>query len=139
MDQQNKQIGKTKNVGWQFGLRKTFALSQEYAWEFMFSAQGLRIWLGELEQELEIKKPFKTKNGIEGLVRVFTPYSHIRMNWKKQNWENLSTVQVRVLGDNKKATLSFHQEKLLDNKQREEMKTYWNEKMTEIEKALRKG
>ena len=139
MERRNKQIGKTKDVGWQFGLRKTLSLSQESVWDFMFSEQGLKIWLGELEQELEVKKHYKTKSGIDGLIRVFKPYFHIRMNWKKQNWDNLSTLQVRVMGDNKKATISFHQEKLLDNKQREEMKAYWNEKITEIEKVLMDG
>ncbi|WP_439489952.1 SRPBCC domain-containing protein [Algoriphagus sp.] len=139
MERRNKQIGKTKDVGWQFGLRKTLPLSQESVWDFMFSEQGLKIWLGELEQDLEVKKHYKTKSGIDGLIRVLKPYSHIRMNWKKQNWDNLSTLQVRVMGDNRKATISFHQEKLLDNKQREEMKTYWNEKMTKIEKALIDG
>lgn len=132
MEGQNKQIGKTKDVGWQFGLRKTFPLSQEYVWDFMFSEQGLKIWLGKLDTELEIKKTYKTKNGISGFVRVFKPYSHIRMNWKKQNWDNLSTVQVRVIGNNEKSTVSFHQEKLLNNEQREEMKVYWNEVMNKI-------
>jgi len=102
----------------------------------LFSDKGLKIWLGELEGELEIKQAYKTKEGIKGFVRVFKPYSHIRMKWKKQNWENISTVQVRVMGDHEKAKVSFHQEKLLDNDQREEMKLYWNKKMTEIEKML---
>jgi len=136
MKRQEKPVGLTKDVGWQFGLRKTFPYSQEYLWDFMFSGKGLKIWLGELKEELEIKKAYKTKDGIEGLVRVFKPYSHIRMNWKRRNWKNTSTVQVRVIGNQEKATISFHQEKLLDNKQREGMKLYWNKKMTEIEKAI---
>ena len=43
----------------------------------MFSEKGLKIWLGEFDEELEIKKPYKSKEGIEGFVRVFKPYSHI--------------------------------------------------------------
>ena len=136
MKTQKKTIGLTKDVGWQFGLRKTLPYSQAYLWDFMFSEKGLKIWLGEFDEELEIKKPFKTKAGIEGFVRVFKPYSHIRLNWKKKNWENLSTVQVRVMGNQEKATISFHQEKLSDNLQREEMKKYWNEKMVKIEKVI---
>ena len=136
MKTQKKTIGLTKDVGWQFGLRKTLPYSQGYLWDFMFSEKGLKIWLGEFDEELEIKKPFKTKEGIEGFVRVFKPYSHIRLNWKKKNWQNLSTVQVRVMGNQEKATIIFHQEKLSDNPQREEMKKYWNEKMVTIEKVL---
>lgn len=136
MKTQKKNIGLTKDVGWQFGLRKTFPYAQQYLWDFMFSNKGLKIWLGNLNEKLEIKKSFKTKEGIEGVVRIFTPYSHIRMNWKKKDWENTSTVQVRVIGNHEKATISFYQEKLLDNNQREKMKLYWNKKMTEIENML---
>jgi hypothetical protein len=136
MERQQKPVGLTKDVGWEFGLRRTFLFSQEYLWDFMFSDKGLKIWLGELKEELEIKKNYHTKEGIEGFVRVFTPYSHIRIDWKKKNWENLSRVQLRVMGNYEKATISFLQEKLVDNDQREEMRLYWNEIMTEIEKAL---
>ena len=128
----SKQVGQTKDVGFQFGLRKTFPISATEVWDFMFSGKGLDIWLGKLENELELKQPFVTKEGIEGLVRVWKPYSHIRVNWKKPDWENLSTVQVRVMGNDQKATISFHQEKLLDAAQREEVKAYWNGKMGEI-------
>jgi uncharacterized protein YndB with AHSA1/START domain len=102
----------------------------------MFSEKGLQLWLGKLEGELEIKKVYKTKDGIEGLVRVFTPNSHIRMTWKKKNWGNISTVQVRVIGNSEKATIIFHQEKLIDENQRKEMKSYWNIIMIEMEKAI---
>lgn len=138
MNMQEKQIGLTKDVGWQFGLRKTFAYSQKSLWDFMFSDKGLTIWLGELNDELEVKKQYNTHDGIEGQVRVLTPYSHIRMDWKRKGWENVSRLQVRVIGDEKKATISFHQEKLLSSDQREEMSVYWNEKMRKIEETLQK-
>lgn len=137
MKTQEKPVGLTKDVGWQFGLRKTFPYSQEYLWDFMFSNKGLKIWIGELKKGLETKKTYSTREGIEGLVNVFKPYSHIRMDWKKKNWENMSTVQVRIIGSHEKSTISFHQEKLLDNDQREEMKAYWNKKMTEIAKVIK--
>lgn len=136
MKRQEKPVGLTKDVGWQFGIRKTFPYSQKYLVDFMFSDKGLKIWLGELKEELEIQKTYNTKEGIEGFVRVFTPHSHIRLNWKKKNWENMSTVQVRVIGNQEKATISVHQEKLLDNDQREEMKGYWRRKMAEIDNAI---
>jgi len=136
MTKQPKIIGLTKDAGWQFGLRKTFPYAQQYMWDFMFSDKGLTIWLGKPDEELEIGKEYKTEEGIEGKVRILTPYSHIRMEWKKPGWENTSTVQVRVIGDQQKATISFHQEKLADEAQREEMKEYWNSKMKEIETEL---
>ena len=132
-----KPVGKTKDVGFQFGLQKTFPISEKEAWDFMFSDSGLKIWLGNLETALSLKENFKTKNGIEGFVRVFKPYSHIRMNWKKKEWDTTSTVQVRVIGkETSKSIIRFHQEKLTGPGQRVEMEAYWNEKMGEITKEI---
>jgi len=135
------QIGKTKDVGFQFGIRKTIPVSTEKVWDFLFSENGLKIWLGKLKSELELKKDFETENEIKGLVRVFKPNSHIRLNWKPKTWENISTVQIQVIGNENKATIAIHQEKLLNSEQRIEMKKYWTEIMekltTEINKASR--
>lgn len=98
----------------------------------MLSENGLKFWLGDLENELEINKDYRTKNGIIGLVRVFEPNSHIRLNWKKKNWENMSTVQVRVIGTQEKSTIAIHQERLLNPEQRAGMKEYWAEIMNNI-------
>ena len=136
MNTPEKPVGLTRDAGWQFGLRKTFPFSQKYLWDFLFSDQGLKLWLGELEQALSTEHPYRTQQGVEGRVRAFNPYSHIRMTWKKKEWQNFSTVQVRVMGSNEKAVISFHQEKMADSTQREEMKEYWNQKMKEIEAAL---
>jgi len=76
------QLGKTKDVGFQFGIRKTFSVSCEKVWDFLFSENGLKIWLGKLKNVLEIKKEYETENGVTGLVRVFKANSHIRLNWK---------------------------------------------------------
>lgn len=127
-----KQIGKTKDVGFQFGIRKTYPLSSNDMWDFLFSEKGLELWLGKLQTELELKKEFKTEKGIIGYVRVFKPNSHIRINWQKMNWTNLSTVQLRVIGNKERTTVSFHQEKLVDSEQREEMKAYWNQVVNKI-------
>ena len=132
------QVGKTKDVGFQYGIRKTFPVSSEKAWDFLFSKNGLNIWLGQLKNELEIKKEYETENGIAGLVRVFKANSHIRLNWKLKNWKNMSTVQIRVIENTGKATIAIHQEKLLNIEQRAEMKEYWNEIMKEIATEFKK-
>lgn len=134
-----KQVGQTKDVGFQFGLRKTFPVSSEEMWNFLFSEKGLKIWLGKLKTEFELKKHYETENGITGFVRVFNPYSHIRINWKKKDWNNLSTVQIRVLNNKEKSTFSIHQEKLLDAEQRAEMKEYWNVIMNKVTNELNKS
>ena len=133
-----KPIGKTKDTGCQFGIRKTYRLSSDDMWHFLFSEKGLRIWLGRIDGALELKKEFKTEKGVSGLVRVFKPNSHIRINWQKKNWTNISIVQLRVIGNKEKTTISFHQEKLVGSEQREEMKIYWNKVVHEISKEIEK-
>lgn len=125
-------VGKTKDVGFQFGIRKTVSVSTEKVWDFLFSENGLKIWMGKLKNELEIKKEYETENGITGLVRVFKTNSHIRLNWKPKHWENKSTIQIRVIGNQEKTTIAIHQEKLLNFEQRMEMKEYWTKIMNEI-------
>lgn len=117
--------GQTKDIGFQFGIRKTIPVSTEKVWDFLFSENGLKLWLGNLKNELELKKEFETQNKITGFVRIFKQYSHIRLNWKLKAWKNMSTVQIRVIGNENKTTIAIHQEKLLNTEQRNEMKEYW--------------
>ena len=119
--------GKTRESGFQFGIRRTMNVSPEVAWNFLLSSGGITIWLGE---NIEIPPPgipFKTSKGIHGKLRLISDGSHLRMDWKKQSWNNTSLLQVRIIGRGKKTTIAFHQDKLLDEHQRAEMKDYWNE------------
>lgn len=128
-----KETGLTK-VGWfQFGVRKTFKISLSAAWDFLLSPQGVEIWLGSLKgKDLEQNEPFKTEEGIEGKITVLKPHSHIRMAWKRRGWSNTSIVQVRVIEAKTGTTISFHQEKLLNKKQREEVQKYWDKVVEEF-------
>ncbi len=128
-----KSIGLTKDVGFQFGIRKTFVISTEQAWSFLFSDVGMAVWLGELETgNLTLKSNFKTKEGITGMIRVIHPGSHFRMSWKKPEWSNTSTLQIRILPAKNGTTISIHQEKLLDENQRKEMKDRWEAVMNKL-------
>jgi uncharacterized protein YndB with AHSA1/START domain len=127
-----KQIGKTKDVGFQFGIRKTIPVSSEKVWEFLFSEKGLKIWLGNLKSELKLNTQFETENGVNGLFRVLKPNSHFRMRWKPKHWKNRSTVQIRVIPNTEKTTIAIHQENLLDYEQREEMRKYWGLVMNQL-------
>lgn len=131
-----KPVGLTRDAGWQFGLRKTFPYPKEAVWNFLFSEEGLQIWLGKTEKPPEINQTYRTREGIEGQVRVFVSDSHIRLTWKPKAWANGSALQLRVTGDDKKSTIVFHHDKLADADQREEVQAYWNEKMEAIGHSL---
>ena len=135
--EKTKLVGQTKDNGFQIGVRKSYPVSVDTAWSFLFSEAGLSTWLGEINLEhLELNKPYKTKEGIEGKVSVFKPNSHIRLTWKPKHWTNTSALQIRVLPSKDKSTISFHQDKLLDSKQRNEMKKYWDTVIEKIENKI---
>jgi uncharacterized protein YndB with AHSA1/START domain len=124
---QKKEIGMTNDVGFEVGVRKTLNSYVEYVWKSITSKEGIRIWLGEIKSgNFDLDQIFKTKDGIEGKLTVFKPFSHVRLSWKKPGWNNISTLQLRTIKAKNGVTLSFHQEKLLDGGQREAMKTHWN-------------
>lgn len=135
-----KVAGQTKDVGFIIGVRKTIPLPPEEVWDFLFSAKGLTLWLGKVNKPFtDAGQSYKTRDGIEGTMRVFTPYSHVRMGWKRPDWPNDTTLQVRVLNNKGKATISFHQEKLSGPEQRTEMKAYWERVLQNIITALLPG
>jgi len=131
-------IGKTKDVGYQFGVRKTFPVPSKKLWDFLLSPKGLKIWLGDSPTSLELNQEFITSDEVKGMVRVFQPYSHLRMSWQGKDWLNSSTVQLRVIDKDDKATVSFHQEKLHDAQQRDQVKKYWNKIIDNLEAQIQK-
>ena len=135
--EKTKIVGQTKDAGFQIGVRKTFDVPAETSWDYLFSEAGISTWLGNVHLEaLELNKAYKTKEGIEGKVTVFKTGSHIRLTWKPKHWENTSFLQIRVIPGKGKTTISFHQDKLLDSQQRDEMKKYWDAVIQKIEAAI---
>jgi len=135
--EKTKVVGQTKDAGFQFGVRKTFAVPLQLVWDFLFSEKGFSIWLGKISSDnFEVGKSFKTKDEIEGKISVLKPMSHLRLTWKPKHWTNSSALQIRVIPFKEKTTVSFHQDHLLDNRQRNEMKNYWNKVIEKIEHEM---
>ncbi|WP_144561482.1 SRPBCC family protein [Bacillus mycoides] len=130
-------IGQTKDVGFQVGVRRTFPVSQEKAWDLITSKEGLDLWLGESTSIiLKPGRKYITRTG-KGEIRIVKPLEQIRLTWQKEEWENPSIVQVRIISKaSNKTTISFHQEKLSDKNIREEMKVYWGEILDGIRDRL---
>jgi uncharacterized protein YndB with AHSA1/START domain len=135
--EKTRSVGQTKDAGFQIGVRKTFPVSANQAWDFLFSDQGIAVWLGDVDpNNFELNKTYKTKEGTEGKPSILKPYSHIRLTWRKKGWDNTSIVQLRVISSKEKATISFHQEKLTDSNQRAEMKAHWDKVIEQISAYL---
>jgi uncharacterized protein YndB with AHSA1/START domain len=134
---ETKPVGLTKNSGFEVGLRKTLTVPPDLAWKFMFSPEGLRLWLGAVPDfHPEKGMEYRTTDGITGVVKVLNPGVNIRLTWQPEAWSKPSTLQIRVIPVGGKATISFHQENLPDSTAREGMLSHWQEVMEKISQKL---
>ena len=129
-------VGLTKDAGFQIGVRRTVDVSPQCAWDILTSNDAVNIWLGDVgELRLEPGASFRTGNGTTGTFRIVKPGSHVRLAWQPPHWSNESTLQVRVLPrpTQGRATVSFHQEKLRDTGQRQQMHRHWLQVLDQLE------
>jgi len=133
-------VGETADVGYQIGVRRTVSATIEEAWQLLTSMQGTELWIGPLASQLDIQAgaAFHADNGVEGKLRVVKPPVQLRLEWRRPEWPQASTLQIRVLpaASPDRAVISFHQEKLAHGLQREEMKRHWQSVIEELEKRL---
>lgn len=130
-------IGHTKTTGFQVGIRRTFPINLNAAWALITSPVGLAIWLGEIKAPMNYDDNFTTKNGEHGEIKVFKENSHIRLTWKPEAWSKASTIQVRVIPNEEKTTISFHQENLPGPKEREERHAHFEMCLDKLEEIIK--
>lgn len=134
-----KPVGLTQSTGWQIGVRRTMTVSRSRAWELLLSAEGLAVWLGDMNKlDLTVGRTYETADGSTGQIRVVRPEVQIRMTWKPAAWDEPSTIQIRLLPTKNpdRTTISFHQENLSNGLIREEMKERWERACAWIEGAV---
>jgi uncharacterized protein YndB with AHSA1/START domain len=105
---ENTRVGKTKSQGWEIGVRRTFPVAPEKAWELLMTPPGLEYWLGH-EAKLIYKKraTFKTREGTTGEIRSYGQGRLLRMTWQPPEWDFASTLQIRVNPAKSGATISM--------------------------------
>ena len=125
-ESEKKVVGLTKNVGFQFSITKTCAVSVDEAWDFLLSETGVSMWLGDINfDDFELNNPLTTADGIEAKITLFKADSHLRLAWKPRHWANNSFIEIRVLTNGGRAKLGFLHTHMTRLEQREEMKAYW--------------
>ena len=128
-------LGQTGSAGYEIGVRRTFSISTQRAWELITSSAGLRLWLGDVaELRLEEGLPYETREGASGTIRVVQPGGHLRLTWQPPDWKDPSTIQVRVIPKGEDTTISFHQERLAGGREREEMYHRWQAALDGLER-----
>ncbi len=128
-----KSVGQTASSGFQVGVRRTFPITIEEAWN-LITNKGLEIWLGEVSSfNMQVGEQYMTSDSVSGEIRVVNQYENIRLTWKKADWSKASTLQIRTISNHPdKTVLSFHQENLADAHIREEMKIRWEETLNKL-------
>jgi len=133
-------VGETADVGYQIGVRRTVSATIEEVWQLLTSPPGTELWIGPLASPLLIETgaAFHADNGVEGKLRVVKPPVQLRLGWRRPDWPQASTLQIRILpaASPDRAVISFHQEKLAHALQREEMKRHWESVIGALEKRI---
>jgi uncharacterized protein YndB with AHSA1/START domain len=132
------EVGKTADVGYQIGVSRTIPFSKEAIWGLLLSPEGLATWIGG-PIEVEEGARYTLTEGTVGEVRVYKPWSHLRLTWQPPGWARPSLIQVRVIPAKSGTTLSFHQEHLKDGAARTEMKGRWERVIEALTGKLKEG
>jgi uncharacterized protein YndB with AHSA1/START domain len=127
--------GKTKDAGWEVGVRTTVRAAVEDVWDYLFE-DGLPVWLGLDTLVLEKGASFHTDDGVSGHVLSYTPGKRIRLSWHPDGWDHGSTLQVTAREAATGTTIGFHQEKLAGREERKIMLGHWKGVVAQIERAF---
>lgn len=132
-----KPTGLTNDAGWQIGVQRTLPLELEDAWSFLVSTEGTRIWLGTKTPPDPVPgAPYKTLDGTVGEIRSFRVYDRVRLTWKPKQWDHDSTVQVALTPGTNGTAFRFHQERLMNQQEREQMRAHWTAALDRLEAEL---
>jgi uncharacterized protein YndB with AHSA1/START domain len=130
-------VGKTQTQGWEIGVRRTFPINVDQAWELLVTTPGIEYWIGEGEIDFAKGERYEMEDGTCGEIRSYTEGSLIRMTWQPPQWDFASTLQIRVLSAKKGATISIHHEKLENGQQREQMRQHWSSVLDKLGKLIK--
>ncbi len=132
-----KPVGLTDSQGWETGIRRTFSITPESAWEMLFTQPILGYWLdSDAGLPFEKNDTYTTSSGITIRVTSVTTGKVIRMKWQQAPGTDSSTLQIRVIPAKEKTIIAFHHEWLKNEEERIKMNDYWKRILDKIETAL---
>lgn len=117
--------GKTKDAGWELGVRTTVAAPIDEVWAFLLG-DGLPLWLGDIAAlPSETGQPYATKDGVRGTVRGRKDGSRLRISWQPDDWPHDSILQLTVKAAPTGTTIGIHHEQLENREERNLMLGHW--------------
>lgn len=133
-----REVGHTKDVGWEIGVSRTIDQPIDRVWAFLTSPAGLSIWLGEGASPLpEPGADYLTTSGVRGQLRSRHELDRIRLTWQPPDCTHDTTLQLAVRdAGNGRTMVRIHQERLADSDERERQRSHWREVLTTLTEAL---
>ncbi|MDQ1555943.1 MAG: hypothetical protein QOI02_945 [Actinomycetota bacterium] len=128
-------VGKTKDAGWEVGVRHTVAAPLDRVWAFLLG-DGLPLWLGNTKLTLEKGSEYETDDDIRGRVISYLPAGKLRLTWQPGEWNHDSTLQVTVREAATGTTIGFHQDRLTGREERKIMLGHWKEVVQVLDAAI---
>ena len=131
-------VGLTKDAGYQIGVRRTLKVHYADAWRILTSPEGANLWLGE-SPDLKLLKgeKFTLKDGSQVEVRACARESHVRLAVLPQGWEKPTIIQLRVMPQQDRAVIAFHQEHLRTSDEREDRRQFYMSVLDTLEAQFR--
>jgi uncharacterized protein YndB with AHSA1/START domain len=117
-------VGRTRDAGWELGVRRTTAASLDRTWAHLLGA-GLATWLGDTTLDLARGAPYTTADGTTGEVRGYADRRRLRLTWLPPGDDHESTVQVTVQPTATGTAVSLLQERMRGPEERERRLGYW--------------
>jgi uncharacterized protein YndB with AHSA1/START domain len=138
---QRREVGRTRDAGWEIGVSKTIDRPVEEVWTFITSPAGIAIWLGEGVTVLpERGAGYETTAGVNGEMRSFRELDRVRLTWQPSGWTHDTTLQVAVRSAGAgRAMLVVHQERLADAAERAQQRRHWQGVISALVDALTEG
>jgi len=121
----DKQVGLTKDAGWEVGVRTTVAAPIPVVWQYL-TGEGLKVWLGQIDAlPTEKGAAYSTADGVSGTVRGYKSESKLRISWQPDDWPHDSIIQVTVKESVTGTTIGIHHDHLADRDERRLMLGHW--------------
>jgi uncharacterized protein YndB with AHSA1/START domain len=135
------EVGRTRDAGFQIGVRRTLPHPPATVWAALTSDAGLAAWLGSpVEVEggagLERGAAIRTSAGAEGEIRSVHPVDRIRARLHPPGRHAATTIQIALVPASTGTTLVLHEEHLADAVEREARREHWRGIADELAAAV---